>query len=478
MRFIKEQNTMEQFATFPQNNKKIKTYIAEILKDKAKFNLCSQDGQNILHFLSRYHSSYLEKILESKFITIDLLNKKDNKGNTCLHILSIYNSQLINLFFKHRLFNPDMLTTKNNDDDDCFDLIFCKSKVLNKNTMYYLVNSEYLDFNRTFDNGNTLIHMIVKKDPIMYVRYFSHHTLLTNELFNKTNDLGQTIFHILCSKKNIKIEHFKQFVRCKFFTKSFFERRDNNGWTGIHYLCFNNVQVTEHLIGLTTDIIFKKNKKEYKRTIKLLSNNDINCITKNKESCLHLIAKRNPEYLVKFIDIFKNYINKNIFYIQDLRNNTFLHYICLFRPKLLNTILYQDYVDYDLLKLQNINSDTVFTILLNNPRFLRLLLGCPKFNKTLFNHEINNSTCLHIIARKYPSYIKLLLNSQYSDNNILIKQNNQGHTFLHIIALYNPSHINDCIINDELEKIRDNNDKTFLDYLSRHKEIYNNFVKH
>jgi len=148
---------------------------------------------------------------------------------------------------------------------------------------------------------------------------------------------------------------------------------------------------------------------------------------------------------IKEEDLFKKY----------WLNNNILHILSIYNPENLPDIIFSPFLQeetkfYRIFTAKNFFGYTWFHVLCQyNAKYYDLVKEFLNY-EILVQSDIVGNTCLHILARFNPIFLKKILENKLIDKYILYKRDILGNTFLHILNYYHPKTFND--ISDKFDK--------------------------
>jgi ankyrin repeat protein len=216
----------------------------------------------------------------------------------------------------------------------------------------------------------------------------------------------------------------------------------------------------------------------------------LHMVTKYNSTCLTLACQYQPSIVLDILN--SQYCSKELLHMVDKDNYTCLMVACQCQPSIVLDILNSQYCSKELLHMVCKDNWTYLMVACKHqPSIVLDILNSQYCSKELLHMVTKyNWTCLMIACDHQPSIVLDILNSQYCSKELLQVQitdiytdkipsnitsyiseediKKAGHTFLHILAIFNPDKLTYELLSTidvSILEIRDNANNHFLDYL-------------
>lgn len=392
---------------------KLLQYINDTTIDKNTVDVC---GRTFLHILCENHIDYFFIFLKKyrNVVTKDELNSlliAESCDKNILFLLCNLGVKYLKAFVDNKFITRELIARKNREGDSILKLLATKYI----DYFFELLDNGYIDNELLLEQNNknmTILHNIYNTN-IDYFYKFMESRYITNELLEKRNSDGNTVLHLLCDSPK-RLERFLKFDIVK-NNKNIFGIQNNKNYTPLHTICELNSRFIKQI--LESNMITLDTLKKY---------------TYKKETVLHILCCCNPKYIDTLLSC-DHINNMNMkegilwFNRKDISDYSCLLYVCMMNPQYIGSILSSKFMTKGLFDhMCNNNYNVLHYICLENPTFLNILLNSKFMDKDTFNKRSKNgNTCLHNLCKS--GYIindelfhhKYMLKSQYEKKNWL-----------------------------------------------------------
>lgn len=370
------------------------------------------------------------------------------------------------------------------------------------------IDFSYISFRTEYEHNNTILHYVSMYQPENIISILNH-PLLTEELFNATNDDGYTALYMVL---HYNPEYFKYFLNHRFMNKAILKKYylnldkynysdyDEGKDLDREYgnMCITNnfdreyydrSQYYDYLTCLQKIIMDEKyctqnNNFELLLNSKYCDTELLNTIYRYNDTIVHLVSDYCPKYLEILLDhplMTEELLNKENIYGRSILLKMCYDYKCLeyldilLKHPLMNKTLFNKKDSWNCHPLfffctRRTESIKSFELLINHPLMTEELLNISNSNQysQYSLQEIYNSY-IFLISEHSPIYLKQFLKHPLVSIETINCKTNYNSNYLHIICKKNPTYIFDAIahnrFNIELINDIDDYDKKPVDYL-------------
>lgn len=432
-------------------------------------------------------------LMESKYVTKDILLKSDKYGHNIITYAFGLNLDVVKYIVESDYWTDDIMYQTDIDGDFLLIHAFNRPEIVK----YILESDKCPDKMILMENklGMTCATAFAKQNLESFNILLASDKLLKklscteqsscdiplSELLCKQDIYGQTPLHILSSKgldyDNSNMNAIKELIKSPYFDEELLRTQDKNGLNSVMTALKNNNSHIAKLI-LDTD----------KVTEELLKQQDV-----HGNTILMYVSKYSIDCLKLMID--QDYYTKETLEIRNNDNETAIMYACKYNAEAVKLLLNLDECTNELLFSGHTDYGSVLTIAAkhNQPLAIKYILGwddlswqilytldngenfiqiaCMNSSDTIkwaletdydFTEQLNPNIAnpVILIAAKYqPNAVKYILESDYgSQQMITVRKNgrncideaydNQPKSLLHIVQ---STHITEDILNEEDE---------------------------
>lgn len=332
------------------NNKNLMRLLNSKYDFTYSFNKLYNDNKNLLTIASLCNVEIFKNILNSKYVTSDMLYVSDKyKHNLLVYVMSKGLDTVKTLF---------------------------ESKLWTKELMSY------------YDIDNDCLMIYPYKYPEV-VEYIIKTNNCSQEIVLKTNNYNMNCCHYYANYNHLSLRHL---LSSSLYSPLLLMQKDKEGNTPLHYSCKYNINSLKEIIRLN------------KLIPEMLS------LQNNKgENCLMLGLKTHIDFPIK---LFFKYINRNLLSQQDGKLNNLLFYSVRYNLKLLKWILKSNHCDKEYLNMRNQYNYTCYeySCIYNGEAIKYLLNNSNTDNGMLYSGHMDYGSCLTLAAMYQPIAIKYILN--------------------------------------------------------------------
>ena len=310
-----------------------------------------------------------------------------------------------------------------------FDYNISDQNISNELLINYCINlNHYEILEKLLKQNIQLDNLDLNGNSILYNPIKNKQDNILNLLLNNDNKVGLSICSIK-DNNNLTALHYAIYYNNKYAIDLIYKKTnlmlfDNENNNFIQYAGINNNEYCINLI-LSNKTILSKFIIQW-----------INHQNNNKETILHIICKNKNKILINyFINIINKYSDINLDIQDDIKQYTFIHYLCELND-IKNIIQLLNKIN---INLCDIKGNTINHILANNQYFdlLDIIINHYKnnSNKTInFNkYNTNLEYPLHILL-KYKNIITLKNLEYIIDKTNLNFADNNGNTCLFLLC--------------------------------------------
>lgn len=385
------------------------------------FEGCNNVGYNTLSFVLSEYTSLAKKLLESKYVTKDILTP------TNLFIALGNDSRAIDIILESELCDNNIINSTLADNIPL--LVFA---ILQNNINYVkkLLDSPY-DLSESFNMKDSLMRNIITIsihisldmfDIILNSKYFKKDLLLEKDIYGHN-----AISYTLCKS----LDALKYMINNNIWESDMILQRDNSGDT-LLMCCINDSVVIEYLSDnnmINNDIIKERNNID--------------------QTCLHIFMTKNDQCMKILSD---RYDLRETLKYQDKYGNTCMHAGAIIQNNaIMKDILNSDNITSDVFDIQNNDKKTILMLAMENDLDVTFtILNHPRFNKeSLYITDKNGNNALMYAVRYFPDVINKIL--ELAGKDILDKRNNKYETAVMYASYYSLRSTKILLLNINIE---------------------------